>query len=112
MIKMEIRMDDEKILREKKYALKAVYEAIDRFFGHWHFEGEKASSGSVFFMDNGEERDLGRFLSIVNALKKQDWFMGNVVTWILYDSDDSDFSDDFVTEDLLAHYSGRQAVGM
>lgn len=30
MIKMEIRMDDEKILRERKYRLEAVYEAIDK----------------------------------------------------------------------------------
>lgn len=111
MIKMEIRMDDEKILKERKYRLEAVYEAVDKAFGHWDFKGEKTSSGSVIYKDNGSDRDFGRFGSIVNALKKKEWFMGNVATWILYDSDDSDSPDDFATEDLIAHYAGKKPVG-
>lgn len=111
MIKMEIRMDDEKILRERKYRLEAVYEAVDKAFRQWDFKGEETDSGSVMYKDNGSERDFGRFGSIVNALKKKEWFMGNVATWILYDSDDSDSPDDFATEDLIAHYAGKRAVG-
>jgi len=111
MIKMEIRMDDEKILEERKYRLEAVYEAIDKVFGYWNFKGEKTSSGSVMYKDNGSDRDLGRFFSIVNALKKKEWFMGNVSVWILYDSDDSDSPEDFAMEDLAAHYARKKAVG-
>ncbi len=111
MIKMEVRMNDEKILRERKYRLEAVYEAVEKAYGQWNFKGEKTSSGSVMYKDNGSDRDLGRFFSIVNALKKQEWFMGNVATWILYDSDDSDSPDDFATEDLIAHYARKRAVG-
>lgn len=111
MIKMEIRMDDEKILKERKYRLEAVHEAVDNAFKQWNFKGEKTAAGSVIYKDNGDDRDLGRFFSIVNALKKKDWFMGNVVTWILYDSDDSDSPDDFATEDLIAHYARKRAVG-
>ncbi len=111
MIKMEIRMDDEKILEERKYRLEAVYEAIDKVFEYWDFKGEKTSSGSVMYKDNGSDRDLGRFFSIVNALKKKEWFLGNVSVWILYDSDDSDSPEDFAMEDLAAHYARKKAVG-
>lgn len=111
MIKMEVRMDDEKILRERKYRLEAVHEAVDKAFGQWDFKGEKTSSGSVIYKDNGNERDFGRFGSIVNALKKQEWFMKNVATWILYDNDGSDSPDDFSTEDLIAHYARKNAAG-
>ncbi len=111
MIKMEIRMDDEKILKERKYRLEAVYEAVDKAFGYWNFKGEKTSSGSVIYKDNGSSRDFGRFGSIVNALKKKDWFMGNVATWILYESDDSDSPEDFAAEDLIVHYAGKRAAG-
>lgn len=111
VIKMEVRMDDEKILRERKYRLEAVYEAVEKAYGQWNFKGEKTSSGSVMYKDNGSDRDLGRFFSIVNALKKQEWFMGNVATWVLYDSDDSDSPDDFATEDLIAHYAQKRVVG-
>ena len=64
MIKMEVRMDDEKILREKKYRLEAVHEAVDNAFGYWDFKGEKTSSGSVIYKDNGSDRDFGRFGSL------------------------------------------------
>lgn len=112
MIKMEIRMDDEKILQEKKYSLNAVHDAVDKAFGQWNFKGEKTESGAVVYRDNGSERDFGRFGCIVNALKKQEWFMGNVLTWILYDSDDSDSPEDFSAEDLLAHYAGKRMAGV
>lgn len=111
MIMMEVRMDDEKIRKERKYRLEAVHEAVDKAFRQWEFKGEKTSSGSVIYKDNGSERDLGRFLSIINVLKKQEWFMGNVVTWILYDSDDSDSPDDFATEDLIEHYAKKRTMG-
>lgn len=39
MIKMEIRMDDEKILQERKYNLKAVHDAVDKAFAQWSFKG-------------------------------------------------------------------------
>ncbi len=112
MLKMEICMDDEKIIRERKYRLVAIYAAIDKLFKKWNFEGEKNHAGSVIYKDNGDDRDFGRFCSIVNALKKQDWFMGNVMIWILYDSDDSDSPNDFVTEDLLKHYTRKKAMGV
>lgn len=104
-------MDDEKILKERKYRLEAVYEAIDKAFEYWNFKGEKTGSGSVVYTGNGNDRDFGRFGSIVNALKKKEWFMGNVSVWVLYDSDDSDSPDDFAAEDLVAHYAGKKAAG-
>ncbi len=58
-------MDDEKILKERKYRLEAIYEAIDKAFRYWDFKGEKTSSGSVMYKDNGSDRDLGRFGSII-----------------------------------------------
>lgn len=73
---------------------------------------EKTEPGAVVNKDNGSERDFGRFGCIVNALKKQEWFMGNVLTWILYDSDDSDSAEDFSAEDLLAHYAGKSMAGV
>lgn len=111
MIKMEICMDDVKILQERKYNLQAVHDAVDKAFAQWSFQREQTDSGSVIYKDNGSEQDFGRFGCIVNALKKQEWFMGNVLTWILYDSDDSDSAEDFVAEDLLAHYAEKRMAG-
>ena len=36
--------------------------------------------------------------------------MDNVAVWRLYDSDDSDSSENFNEEDLLTHYREKQAM--
>lgn len=69
------------------------------------------ASGSLVYRDNGHATDYGQFGKIVNTLKRQPWFMENVIKWILCDSDDSDSLDGFNEEDLLNHYRQRRATG-
>ena len=104
MLKMIIRMDDDKINIEKKYRLDGIYRTLDSTFVKMGLPRMEDSSGSLVYRDNGHTKDYGRFGKIVNTLKKQAWFMDNVKVWLLCDSDDSDSSDDFNVEDLLSHY--------
>lgn len=111
MLKMIIRMDDDKINIEKKYRLDGIYRTIDSIFVKMGLPRMEDSSGSLVYRDNGHAKDYGRFGKIVNTLKKQAWFMDNVAVWLLCDSDDSDSPDDFNEEDLLNHYRQKQAMG-
>lgn len=111
MLKMIIRMDDDKINIEKKYHLDGIYRTIDSTFDKMGLPRMEDASGALVYRDNGHARDYGRFGKIVNAFKKQDWFMDNVAVWLLCDSDDSDSPDDFNEEDLLHHYRQKQAMG-
>lgn len=111
MLKMIIRMDDDKINIEKKYRLDGIYRTIDSTFVKMAFPRMEDSSGSLVYRDNGHTKDYGRFGKIFNTLKKQAWFMDNVTVWLLCDSDDSDRPDDFNEEDLLNHYRQKQAMG-
>lgn len=110
MLKMVIRMDGDKINIEKKYRLEGIYKTIDNTFIQMGFPRREDASGSLVYLDNGHDKDYGRFGKIVNTLKKQAWFMDNVEVWLLCDSDDSDSSDDFNVEDLLSHYRQKQAM--
>ena len=110
MLKMIIRMDDNKINIEKKYRLDGIYSTIDSTFDKMGLPRMEDTSGSLVYRDNGHARDYGRFGKIVNAFKKQAWFMDNVAVWLLCDSDDSDSPDDFNEEDLLHHYRQKQAM--
>ena len=67
-------------------------------------------SGALVYRDCGRARDFSLFGKIVNTLKRQTWFMDNVAVWRLYDSDDSDSSENFNEEDLLTHYREKQAM--
>ena len=110
MLKMMIRMDDDKITTEKKYHLDGIYSTINNTFltvGLSHIED---GSGALVYRDCGRARDFSLFGKIVNTLKRQTWFMDNVAVWRLYDSDDSDRPEDFNEEDLLTHYREKQAM--
>lgn len=111
MLKMVIRMDDEKINREKIYRLAGIYDAIDQVFRASGLPRAEGPSGTLVYRDCGRAKDFGLFGRIVNHLKRQAWFMENVAQWQFCDSDDSDSPDDFNEEDLLAHYRRKRAAG-
>lgn len=111
MLKMIIRMDENKINSEKKYHLDGIYRTIDGAFIQMGFSRIEDTPGSLVYRDSGDERDYRRLGKIVNTFKKQTWFMDHVAVWLLCDSDDSDSPDDFNVEDLLNHYRLVQAVG-
>lgn len=110
MLKMIIRMDDDKINIEKKYRLDGIYSVIDDTFAKMGFPRVEDSSGDLIYCDNGLAQDYSRFGKVVNMLKKQTWFMENVVVWRFCDSDDSDSPNDFNEEDLLKHYTKKQTM--
>lgn len=107
MLKMIIQMDDKKINTEKKYNPDVIYRTIDNAFSQMQLPRIDEDSEFLIYCDKGDARDYGRFGRIVNALKKQSWFMNNVIVWRLYNSDDSDVCDDFSEEDLLMHYRSK-----
>lgn len=111
MLKMVIRMNDDKIIMEKKYKLEAIYSTIDNAFMKMGLPRQAAETNRLIYCDNGNAKDYGRFGRIVNMLKYQTWFMDNVAEWYMYESDDVDNPNDFAEEDLLAHYKRKHALG-
>ena len=104
MLKMVIRMNQNKIIIEKKYKLEGIYSTIDNAFIQMGFPRQASEKDTLIYCDNGSARDYGRFGRIVNTLKRQTWFIENVEEWNLYESDDMDNPNDITVEDLLAHY--------
>lgn len=112
MLKMIIRMDDYKINTEKKYRLDGIYKTLDNAFLKMGLPRIEDSSGSLVYRDNGHIADYGRFGKIVNTLKRQPWFMENVVEWLFCDNEDSDSPEVFNEENLLNHYRKKEAMGV
>ena len=112
MLKMIIRMNDDKITHENKYNLEGIYKAIDNTFFNMGFHRAMNDSDYLVYCDNGNSRDYGLFGRIVNFLKKQTWFMENVSVWLLCDNEDTDNPTQFNQEDLLLHYRKKQAMGI
>ena len=88
MLKMVIRMNDDKITAENKYRLDGIYNTINHTFQTVGLPRMEDGSGALVFRDCGRARDFSLFGRIVNTLKRQTWFMDNVSVWRLYDRRD------------------------
>ncbi len=103
MIKMIIRLDEEKILRNQDYSKDRILAALDRIFAKTGMSRVDTLRGTEY-CGQGISSDFARFGKIMLGLKEQDWFMDNAKDWILCNSDDSEDPNEFEEEDLMAHY--------
>ncbi len=108
MIKMIIKMNDDKIVEDNEYTLERVYSGLDRIFSQFGYSSEKVD-GNLEYKGNGAPSDFGKFGRIYNGLRKQTWFIKNADTWLLCNSDDVDDPEDYSIEDLL-HYNGNRVM--
>ena len=97
MIKMQIIMDDAKIEREKSFDLATVYTVMD---GYLVGKLGLRKSDNGFYIGDGGKADFSSFGLAFNTLRKKDWFINNVKTWLYFNSDASDSLDDYVVEDF------------
>lgn len=104
MLKMIIRMDDDKIKIEKRYHLKGIYNTLDSIFIKKGLPRVEDVSGALVYRDGGRAKDDICFGRIVSTLKKRKWFMENVSVWLLCAGGDSSDPADFSEKDLLKYY--------
>lgn len=105
MMKMIIRMNDYKIAKDNQYSLQDIYNTLNHMFLTVGLSRIESEANALTYVDNSRAEDFSLFGQIVNVLKKQSWFMGNVSAWLFYEKDDDDTSDTFTEEDLLEHYT-------
>lgn len=110
MLKLEIRMDEEKILAEKRYRLESIYEALEQAFSKYGLNKTQDTDGTMWFTGNGNPKDYGAFGSIITSLREKTWFMDYVTRWVWYNSDDGENEEDYTVEDVLYHYTKKLSV--
>ena len=103
MIKMTIRMNEEKISTSSEYTVEHIYQALDSIFSKYGMDRTETDRG-IEYVGHNRPTDFAYFGKIMLGLKEQPWFMDNVKTWLYCNSDDSDSPTDFNEEDLLVHY--------
>jgi virulence-associated protein VapD len=108
MIKMQIVMDDAKIQRQKRYNVEKIHKTLDAFLMD-KLGFSKSADG--FYLGSGGKTDFSYFGIAFNTLRKKDWFVDNVKTWLYYNSDASDDPEDFAVEDFKAFCLSGQQIG-
>lgn len=50
MLKLEIKLDEEKINREQKYSVVSIYQTLEQVFSKYHLRKERKLDGTVVFL--------------------------------------------------------------
>ena len=53
MLKLEIKMDEEKILAERKYRVESIYQALEQAFSRYKLNQTQEADGTICFTGNG-----------------------------------------------------------
>lgn len=110
MLKLEIKMDEEKINTNQQYSPSGIYTTLEQIFKKYQLNMEPKPDGTIVFYGNGHPKDYGAFGCIITSLKDKPWFMDYVTKWLWYNSDDGENEEDFSVEDVLYHYTNRASV--
>ncbi len=94
MKKMQIVLDEEKVLREGMHDLDKMQALIDEILVD---EGKLVKGENGFYYPNDYEDGFVAFMSSAFILGDYDWFLDNVDTWLWYNSDD--YPEDACVED-------------
>lgn len=109
MFKMEIQMDEEKILREDKINLLKVYAALDKICSEHGLKKEgKADDGTITYTTNDKRKGFGAMVAASIQLDRQYWFVPNCKKHLW--SDDEDNPGVWETEDLLDNALRRKGL--
>lgn len=111
MLKLEMKLNDNRILQAAKYQPDSIHNAVDKAFSKYQFKREVLSDGTICYYGNGRSKDYGAFGRLITTLKDKEWFLPYLDKWLWYNSDDSDNENDYVVEDILYHYTKKESIG-
>jgi virulence-associated protein VapD len=103
MFRIQIELDREKIINESKVSYDDIVSKIDSIFiTDAGFVKETGSS----FVTNDNTGELARLMIVNRKLRKANWFVPYVKTWILYELED-DGQSVLNIEDVKAFYDNK-----
>lgn len=109
MMKMEIKLDEERIRRDDKYGVEELWKMIDKEFANACTK-EVQPDGSVMYVGIPDKDYFTEINLAVAVFKHSDWFAQYCVKWIWYDNDDDDESLPFDDEDVLAEVRENNSI--
>ena len=110
MMKMEIKLDAERIRRDGKYDVAELWKMIDKEFANACTK-EVQTDGSVMYVGI-PDKDYFTDINVAAVfLKQSEWFAQYCLKWIWYDNDD-DESLPFQDIDVLASQKAKNPLFM
>lgn len=103
MMKMLIKLDEERVKSDGKYDLADTWRVIDGQFTAFQCDKEKQADGSFLYSGNANRDVFGDFFQIYAFLSREKWFAEYCAQWIMYSNEDDEdlpLSDENLLEKL------------
>ncbi len=110
MLKIEYRINTQKMKEEGLYEPQAILARLDRAFLQFGFRKEILEDGTVCFWGSKKRDDYAHFGALINALKKKSWFTKYADKWLWYNSDGQRDETCYSVEDILYYVTQRRSA--
>ncbi|MDR2047177.1 MAG: hypothetical protein LBP79_04705 [Clostridiales bacterium] len=102
MFKVSVLLDNDKILKEGKYDIRAIYYNVEKAYTDRGFirDYDTPEGAMMFYGVNGWADNRG-MMNASYFLRKQDWFMRYVRKWTGYENEQCKYKDTFGVVDIL-----------
>ena len=86
--KVEIIIDEEKVIKDKLYKPETMYKYIRDMFGQYNLKEEETDAPNhIIFTDIGTDKDMAGLASAAIDLSKMDWFRKYADEFYWYEPD-------------------------
>lgn len=109
MLKLEIRLVDERIIKDGKFTVKGIRKSLDESFFQYNLRKEMLEDGTICYMGNNHPHDYAHFGGLITDLKTKEWFLPYVDKWIWYNSNGQLDENCYRVEDILYHYTKQRS---
>lgn len=110
MIKVEIELDEQKIIDDNKYVPESILECMDDTFVQNGQQILEADGFRRVYRDGGNiEKDFAILGGIVVDFADEDWFLPYATKILWYENEDDNDENDFNVEDWLEGFKKKQA---
>ena len=99
-----IVIDDEKVRREGACDLDEIYTALDKLFANYHLPRVPAEGNVRIYRNGHSSKDFGNMWNANLLLRKQKWFVYNVIKWRWYIQRNPKDPNTITEEDLIVGY--------
>lgn len=99
--KVEILIDEEKVIKDDKYEPKDMYDCIRKMFKRFHLPEIKTDKPyHLIFTDKGGKKDLGGLGAAVMDLYNSDWFRRYAEKFLWYERENKEFYKEDIFKEL------------
>lgn len=110
MLRLEIKMDNYRIVEEHRYDINMIYYTINRLFSSCGICKEERPDGTMVFFGSSRTDNEADFRHIVSVISGAPWFSRENVRWFWYGNECGQSLKEDAGREALYYYVEKTSV--